>query len=280
MLSIEKPTESTASSFRARVLVTHECIHLLALKGEPLSAYYYRCQRLSEVEERGVAGAFFLMPEAAFPYSRVQVLVDSSDSYVLVPQDFIRRGVESADWLVRPVAEHSRPFSIPIGDLGYTLLYTLPTEVYDFCVRSFVISHPDHPVRPMLGAGVRRSRGASGVYMTVLLSEDEGYVDVVVASDGQTLHANRYKVRSEVDVLYYVTSIWRRHQMESPRDSLYLYGNETHTITSALLPLITPAITSLHINDYSLIGSDGGVYKEIKVAHPTLPPSLIYAELS
>ncbi len=278
MIRIEQPTELTAGSFDATVLISAVTIRIFLTRVDSAECYFFRSVRHSEAVDQGLTQAFFLLPELAYPYHSLRVLVDYGSSYVLVPDDFLRQGTDATSWLSSNRDLDAHPIIVPLPDLRCSIVYSLPKDVFEFCNRSFVVPQFDHPLRSTIEVTVRGSRLVEGCRMAAVLYFDEGYVDIVVASQGMIRLCNRYPFRSDIDILYYITSVWRQQQMTTERDHLYLYGSEGAPVLISLLSRIEHSIPLLHLNDYSLLISPDAPLGSIRQAEPHLPASFIFTK--
>lgn len=280
MIRKEQLSESNATTFNAQVLITSTSIKLLAQQAEQPECYSFRTVKHTDSEVQGLDQAFFLLPELAYPYHSLRVSVDFGSSFVLVPDDFTQQGMEPEVWLAQQrTVEALHPMVESIGDLRCSIVYSLPEEVYEFCNRSFVVPQFYHPIRPTMEMAVRHSRMADGIHMTAVLHADEGYMDAMLVTQGQVKLCNRYSFRNEVDILYYLTSLWRQHEMQTPRDYMYIFGDSDARILQALVPHLQSAITHLHVNDYSFALAPDTHLDAIRTSEPHLPESFIFAQL-
>lgn len=272
----EQLNEQTAASYNAFVLITSKSIRLFAQHTTSHGTYFYRDVRHADALDGGITRSFYILPELAYSYRSIRLYVDFGSKYILVPDDFLGQGLDPVEWLSADALEGHHPLSVNVADQRCSILYTLPDEVYEFCNRSFVVRQFEHPLEPAIEAAVRRSRTREGIVMTALVRDVEGYVDVIMVHRGQIMLSNRYAFSNEVDILYYLTSLWRQSEMMNPRDHLYIYGASGDTVTSKLSRLMEEAIDHLHLNDYGDLIADRSNLSDILKSDPELPESFIF----
>lgn len=91
-------------------------------------------------------------------------------------------------------------------------MYSLSQELFDFSQRSFSIPSYRHSVASLIGMAVRQTRRDTPHVVVVHHLGD--YICIVVASDGELLLSNRYRVVGDADTLYYLTALYRQFKFD------------------------------------------------------------------
>lgn len=196
----------------------------------------------------GLKSVFFSHSVLSLPYRSTKLFVDGGAGYVVIPTDLKPLGIVE-DW-VEPSLRTARKqvYTVPLTDLSARIETVVRGGVYDFCRRSFPIPHFDHLQRVLISSAMRYTRRIDASVVMVIWSQ--GYVDVTVSASGQLLFANRFDTPQVLDVLYYVTAVWRQFDLDPTKDHLRVYASPDTKDEEWLMEKLGQSIKHLGFNDY------------------------------
>lgn len=216
---------------------------------------------------------FFSYPTLSLPFKTTRVFADDGSGYTLVPTD-LKPVASSNDWVVSSLdTEGKHVLSIPLNDTPATIETAVRSDLYEFCQRSFAFPRFDHLQRPLIAAAMRYTRRVHPAVVMVILGN--GYTDITLARNGQLLLANRFDTPQAMDVLYFVTAVWRQFDLDPTSDHLCLYMHPAKDVEVPMEKLGT-SIRHLSLNTYHGLIADPRVVSDRKLQ---LPPEFILDNL-
>lgn len=122
----------------------------------------------------------------------------------------------------------------PLDSLGCTLVCWLPRDLVGFLRRTFNNPAIHHQLSPFCRYFASKSRlGNSG---KMYLNLRSGHIDVIAYGRTGLLVANTFRVRDDMDVLYYVMALREKVGFDGQADQLMVCGDPARR--DALLPLL------------------------------------------
>ncbi|MDO5036607.1 MAG: DUF3822 family protein [Porphyromonas sp.] len=187
------------------------------------------------------------------PFRSTTIYLDNGDSYVLAPSDLREEGSDPLIWLqLAQATEGHQVLSTPLESIRATLIWSVPQELYDFCLRSFPMANFIHPIAPLISACTTYTRREHPHALMVYWVGSS--LDVLYSSEGALQLANRYEASSAVDALYYITALWRQLDLSTPDDHLLLYTQSEEGAEQSraadLLKLLQESITNIYHQTY------------------------------
>lgn len=213
--------------------------------------------------EEGLMPLFWEHPLLSLPFKVCHVSIVDDGAFVVVPDDLIE-SAGSQQWLGVSTDMRGRKVQIdPIPEERLSVVYSIRKELFDFCLRSFPSPLFFHSITALIKQAVRLSRRESPHLLVAYAKE--GQLQTVVASEGQLLLANRYRVATDEDILYYVTALYRQFKFNPQHDPLYLY-----TDNSSLDPKLNGYVSQLKINEYPNLNADRLIELSGEQLHPAI----------
>ncbi|MDO4771721.1 DUF3822 family protein [Porphyromonas sp.] len=195
----------------------------------------------------GLKAAFFAHPTLSLPFKTTRIFADDGTGYVLIPDD-LKAVATSQEWVAPSINTTGKHvFSVHFNDTPASIETAVRSDLYEFCQRSFAFPHFDHLQRPLVSVAMRYTRREHPVVVMAILGS--GYVDLTLAREGQLLLANRFETPDLMDVLYFVTAVWRQFSLDPSRDHLCLYALPARDV-SPLMQKLGISIAHLSLNRY------------------------------
>ena len=216
---------------------------------------------------------FFSHPTLSLPFKTTNIFADDGTGYTLIPSD-LRSVASPNDWVASSLETGGKHIlSVPLNDTPATIETAVRSDLYEFCQRSFAFPRFDHLQRPLIAAAMRYTRRVHPAVVMVIVGN--GYTDITLAKDGQLLLANRFDTPQSMDILYFVTAVWRQFDLAPANDHLCLYAHPAKD-TAALMEKLESSIRHLTLNTYHGSIIDPKVVSDRKMA---LPPEFILDNL-
>lgn len=217
--------------------------------------------------------AFFSHPTLSLPFKTTKVFADDGSGYVLVPTD-LKPVASSSDWVASGLeTDGKHVLSVELNDSPATIETVVRSDLYEFCQRSFAFPRFDHLQRPLIAAALRYTRRVHPIVVMVILGN--GHTDITLAKNGQLLLANRFDTPQVMDVLYFVTAVWRQFDLDPVHDHLCLYTHPTKDV-GVLTEKLGASISHMTLNAYHGLIVDPKVVSDTKLQ---LPPEFILDNL-
>ncbi|MDN4754140.1 DUF3822 family protein [Porphyromonadaceae bacterium W3.11] len=217
----------------------------------------------------GLKKIFFEKPILSLPYKATHIYLDQW-RYTLVPNDLDKSGTPELWTALHTPIDEQYVLSQQIASEQLRLHYTVPLELYNFCQRSFSLPTYDHTLQPLIALATRLSRKSEP--KLVMMRIGKAVVDVLYVADGVLELVNRYQVRNEVDILYFVTALWRQFFLSSESVPLFLYNSDSSFITDTFLDQLNEYISRVELNYYPGLLCPEEVIKRYEAE---LPPEFI-----
>ncbi|MBR8759563.1 DUF3822 family protein [Porphyromonas levii] len=259
-----------ALNMEAYLVVSRGQIQYAARPIDDNSTIYTATAQLVNHPDGGMQQLFWEYPLFALPYKSTVISVEDSSSFVVVPQDLLG-SASKEEWLgVATGLSGRRVMSIDMEEERSTVIYSISQELFDFSQRSFSIPSYTHCIVPLIRLAVTFTR--RDVPRVVILMHLGESINVVIATEGRLLLANRYKVASDIDTLYYVTALYRQFKF-SPQDTpLLVYSLEGR---GKLLSLLGDIISDVRWNSYPYLSKEYQQNKVLTTIHQQLVLQLL-----
>lgn len=196
--------------------------------------------------EKSLEELFFEYPVLQESYRDIALLINDGTPYNIIPNDLLSHIPQEDLWLKEVVTPHRTILRTEIKDQSYTLLYSVDSNLYTFCERSFSLHSYCHPVSSLILANGIYTRCHTPQSMLVAVNGEKS--NIVYSKEGCLMLANQYTTPKSTDLLYYITALWRQFELLNSDTALILLGD----ISDEIIQNITPRIKNVHINDYTL----------------------------
>lgn len=195
----------------------------------------------------GLKKVFFEERILSLPYKSTHIFMEAG-SYTLVPND-LESTASPELWssLLTPI-EGQHILSQAISEEQMMILYAVPLELYNFCQRSFSLPTYSHLMQPLISFATRLGRQSDSRLVMVRLGQRQ--MDILYVADGVLQLSSRYEVKSEMDVLYFVTAIWRQFYLSQESVPLYLYPYQSSLYSESLLNQLREHILRVEVNHF------------------------------
>lgn len=262
--------QDIAFTTELHVLVRDQKLTLIAIpQSGDTSRVWLKCIALEMPLMEGLKKTFFEEPLLSLPYKATHIYLDQW-RYTLLPNDLDKSGTPELWSALHSSIEEHHVLSQQISSEQMIIHYTVPLELYDFCQRSFSLPTYNHTLQPLIALATRLSRKSEP--KLVMMRVGKAVVDVLYVTDGVLELVNRYQVRNEVDILYFVTALWRQYFLSSETVPLYLYNSDSPYLTDAFLDQLGEYISRVELNYYPRLLCP----EELIKRHETeLPPEFI-----
>lgn len=217
----------------------------------------------------GLKKVFFEESILSLPYKTTHIFIEGG-SYTLVPND-LESTASPELWssLLTPIEEqHILSQTISVEQM--TLLYSVPLELYNFCQRSFSLPTYSHSMQPFISFATRLGRQSEPKLLMVRLGQSQ--MDVLYVADGVLQLSSRYEVKNDVDVLYFITAIWRQFYLSQESVPLYLYPYQSTIYSESLLEKLREHISRIEVNYFPATGMIDNILSKVI---NELPPEFI-----
>ena len=211
---------------------------------------------------------YFSNPIFTYPFKSIDILFDDGAEYDIVPSPFLTDERSIGLWLKgQQGGKTVRKELLPDQECG--VVFSVKDEIREFVERSFSRQTLCHPVTGLCLAALQLSRKSDDDCLFSMISglPDCPVLDLAHARRGRLLFANRFRLQSETDALYFLTAVWRSEGLDQKKSLLRIYGD---ALSSPFLEKLRPmgdAVRSFEINEYKELG------QELKGA-PLFPASL------
>lgn len=259
-----------ALNMEAHLVIGCRQIQYAARSVDDKSTIYIASAQIGNQAEGGMQHLFWEHPLFALPYKSTEISVEDNSSFVVVPQDLLG-SASDGEWLgVATDLRGRRVMSIALEEERSSIIYSVSQELFDFSQRSFSIPSYTHGIVSLVRLAVTLTR--RDVPRVVLVHHLGEYIHVVVAREGQLLLANRYKVASDIDTLYYITALYRQFKL-SPQDTpLMMYSLEG---IGQLLNLLRESNSGVMVNSYPYLSKEFQQSRVIDTMHQQLVLQLL-----
>lgn len=240
--------QKMAFSTEVYILIRERSLSLMALNNsEGRTALFLSSFDLELPLTEGLKKAFFEHPILSLPFRNTHLYIDQG-SYALLPTAVDGSGTPELWSELCGKSDDREVLTLPLLGEQMVLHYTVPMEVYRFCQRSFSLPSYGHVLQPLIATSIQLSRQSEPAL--VMMRKSGEYADVIYAADGQLQLANRYRVMSDEDVMYYITALYRQFYLSSQSVPLYLYSEELPDKMGVLVEKLSEFIGRVEINKY------------------------------
>lgn len=259
-----------ALSMEAYLVIGGGQIHYAARSVDDKTTLYIATAQLGKQLEGGMQQLFWEHPLFSLPYKSTEISIEDNSSFVVVPQDLLE-SASNSEWLgIATDLNGRRVMSITLEEERSSIIFSVSQELFDFSQRSFSIPYYTHGIASFLRLAVTMTRRDES--RVVLLHHLGEYIHVIIACEGQLLLANRYKVASDSDTLYYITALYRQFKFNPKDTPLLLFCLET---LGQLLDLLRASISNIKVNSYPYLSKEFLQNRILDTIHPQLVLQLL-----
>ena len=193
----------------------------------------------------------------SLPFRSLALLADRGEVYSLAPKELLADESLYDLWLPG-LGAGERVLKEEPEDQEFGVLFPVHEELKAFAERSFGRFRFAHPVTGLLQAALLASRKSSrGCLYGCLSGSGTGEIlDLVHASEGRVLFANRFRLHGEADALYYITAVWRSEGLDQASDELRLFADEPEERFLSTPASLKDAVRRYGVNEYGAIGKE------------------------
>ncbi len=263
-------TAEVALNMEAYLVIERRRIHYAARSTDDISRVYTAYVQIDNQAGGGMQQLFWEYPIFALPYKSTEICIADNSPFVVVPQDLL--GSASIDeWLgIATDFRGRKVMSIDLDEERSSIIYTVSQELFDFSQRSFSIPSYTHSAVPFVQLAVTLTR--RDMPRVVVIHHLGEYIHVVIASEGRLLLANRYKVASDIDTLYYITALFRQFKFNPHDTPLMVYSYES---IEQLLNLLGESNSDVRVNSYPYLSKEFQQNRNIETMHQQLVLQLL-----
>lgn len=259
-----------ALNMEAYLVIGSEQIQYAVRPVDDKTKVYFATAKLGNEIEGGMQKLFWEHPLFALPYRSTLISVEDGSPFVVVPQDLIG-SASNIEWLgVATDVRNRRVMSLALDEERSSIIYSVGQELFNFCQRSFSIPTYTHSIVPLVRLAVTLTRRDEP--RVVILHHLGDFIQVVIAREGQLLLANRYKISSDTDTLYYITALFRQFKFNPQDTPLCVYGLEK---MDALLHLLGEINSDIRMNYYPYLSKEFEQNRGVNSIHQQLVLQLL-----
>lgn len=263
-------TADIALNMEAYLVISRTHIQYAARSISEKDSVYIAVAQQDNQAEGGMQELFWEYPLFALPYKSTLISVDDGSSFVAVPHDLLNSSTNE-EWLgIATDLRGRRVLSDDLEEERLSIIHSIGKELFDFCQRSFSIPSYSHSITPLVSLSVRLTR--RDVERIVILHHLGEFIQVVIASEGQLLLANGYRVESDIDTLYYITALFRQFKFNPQSTPFLVYSREN---INSLLDLLRATIGDIRVNWYPFLSKEFQQNKSVESLNPQLVLQLL-----
>lgn len=232
-----------AATLNARISLGYGQIYFVANEEGRESKIF--ATTIPSQDEGGMQELFWEYPIFSLPYKSTTITVNDGAPFVIIPDDLVD-STSPEEWLsLSADTEGRRVLTQALSEERISVVYSIRKELFDFCKRSFSIPLFTHNVSTQIIHTIRQTRIKSPKILSAYI--DRNFIQIVVSDSGELLLANRYRIGSDADCLYYLTAIYRQFSLDPHVDPIYLYSCGYYI---QFIEELKKSIDHVHLNNY------------------------------